>query len=113
MQRGPDVLGDADALIGAPEEAAAEEGGEEEEAVVPLGAGAGHVEFVEEPVEVEEGGGDFIEDEGWAVEVYERSLLIVSSLVSVIRSLVLELSRQKRRSVRIERKGGKETYESQ
>lgn len=52
MQRGPDVLVDADGLVGAPEEAAAEEAAEEEHAVVPLGARAGHVEFVEEPVEV-------------------------------------------------------------
>lgn len=75
MQRGPDVLGDADALIGAPEEATAEEGGEEEETVVPLRAGASHVEFVEEPVEVEKGGGELVEDEGWAVEVYEGPLV--------------------------------------
>jgi len=75
VQRRPDVLVDADALVGAPEEAAAEEAGEEEDAVVPLGAGAGHVEFVEEPVEVQEGGGEFVEDEGWAVEVDEGALI--------------------------------------
>ena len=74
MQRGPDVLGHADGLVGAPEEAAAEEAGEEEDAVVPLGAGAGHVELVEEPVEVEEGGGELVEDEGGAVEVDEWAL---------------------------------------
>jgi len=39
-------------LVGPPEKAAAEEGGEEEKAVVPLGFGAGHMEFVKKPVEV-------------------------------------------------------------
>ena len=57
MQSRPDILGDADRLIGAPEQAAAEEAGEQEHTVVPLRSGAGHVELVEEPVEVEEGGG--------------------------------------------------------
>ena len=55
MQGCPDVLVHADGLVGSPEEAAAEEGDEEEDPVVPLGEGAGHAEFVEEPVEVEEG----------------------------------------------------------
>ena len=76
VQRGPDVLRHADGLVGAPEQAAAEEAGEEEDAVVPLGAGAGHVELVEEPVEVEEGGGEFVEDEGGAVEVDKGTLYV-------------------------------------
>ena len=74
VQGCPDVLVDADGLVGSPEETAAEEGDEEEDAVVPLGEGAGHAEFVEEPVEIEEGGGEFVEDERWAVEVYEGAL---------------------------------------
>ena len=32
------------------------------------------MQFIEEPVEVEERGGEFIEDEGRAVEVDKRSL---------------------------------------
>ena len=52
VERGPDVCVDAERLVGAPYEAAAEEGSQEEDAVVPLGLGAGHVEFVEEPVEI-------------------------------------------------------------
>lgn len=74
VQGCPDVLVHADGLVGPPEETAAEEGEEEENAVVPLGEGAGHAEFVEEPVEIEEGGGEFVEDECWAVEVYEGAL---------------------------------------
>lgn len=74
MQCRPDVLGDADRLIGAPEQATAEKAGEEEHAVIPLRAGAGHVELIEEPVEIEERGGKLVEDEGRAVEVDERSL---------------------------------------
>ena len=74
MQSSPDVLVDANGLVGAPEKAAAEEGGEEENAVVPLWAGAGHLKFVEEPVEVEEGRGEFVKDEGGAVEVDEGAL---------------------------------------
>ena len=74
MQCGPDVLVYADGLVGAPEEAAAEEAAEEQDPVVPLGPGAGHVQLVEEPVEVEEGGGELVEDERWAVEVDEGAL---------------------------------------
>ena len=74
MQCRPDVLGDADGLVRAPQQATAEEAREEEDAVVPLGAGAGHVQLVEEPVEVEEGGRELVEDEGGAVEVDKGSL---------------------------------------
>ena len=83
MQRGPDVLGHADGLIGAPEQAAAEEAGEEEDAVVPLGSRTGHVELVEEPVEVEKGGGELVEDEGGAVEVDKRTLYSTHASVAV------------------------------
>ena len=83
----PDVLVDANGLIGSPKETAAEEGDEEQDAVVPLGEGAGHAEFIEEPVEIEEGGGEFVEDECWAVEVHEGAL--VTPLLAMI---ALELS---------------------
>lgn len=78
MQGRPDVLGDADRLIGAPEQATAEKAGEEEHAVVPLGAGAGHVQLIEEPVKVEEGRGELVEDKRRAVEVDKRSLCLLS-----------------------------------
>jgi len=35
------------------------------------------VQLVEEPVEVEEGGGELVEDEGGAVEVDEGSLRLI------------------------------------
>lgn len=74
LDSGPDVLVDAEGLVGAPDEAAREEDKEEEDAVVELEAGAGEVEFVEEPVDVEEGGGELVEDKGWGVEVDEGAL---------------------------------------
>jgi hypothetical protein len=39
-----------------------------------LKVGTGFVELVEEPVDIEKRGGEFIEDEGWSVEVDEGSL---------------------------------------
>ena len=74
MQRCPDVLGDADGLIGAPEQATAEEAGEEKHAIVPLRSGAGHVQLIEEPVKVEEGRGELVENKRRAVEVDKWSL---------------------------------------
>lgn len=65
-------------MPGAPDETAREEDGEEEHAVVPLKFGTGEVEFIQEPVDVEEWGGEFVENEGWGVEVYEGSLLVFS-----------------------------------
>lgn len=32
------------------------------------------MQFVEEPVDVEERGGEFVEDEGWAVEIEKGAL---------------------------------------
>ena len=74
MQCRPNVLIDADRLVCAPEQAAAEEAGEEKHAIVPLRSRAGHVEFIEEPVKIEERGGELVEDERRAVKVDERSL---------------------------------------
>ena len=79
MQRGPDVLVHADGLVGAPDEAAGEEHEEEHDAVVPLVFGACEVDFVEEPVDVEKRGGEFVEDEGGAVEIHEGPLLEICS----------------------------------
>ena len=74
MQCRPNVLVNADRLICAPEQAAAEKAGEEKHAIVPLRSGAGHVEFIEEPVKIEERGGELVEDECGAVKVDEWSL---------------------------------------
>ena len=46
------------------------------------------MQFVEEPVEVEEGGGELVEDEGWAVEVDKRSLYVFLASVKLIQSLL-------------------------
>jgi hypothetical protein len=83
---GPDVAEDLDGLVGAPEEAAGHEGQEQEDAVDELQGGAGEGELVAEPVDVEEGGGELVEDEGWGVEVHEGALECVSSFI-VIQSL--------------------------
>ena len=74
MQCCPDVLGDADGLIGAPEQATAEEATEEKHAIIPLRTGAGHVQLIEEPVKVEKGRRELVEDKGRAVEVDKRTL---------------------------------------
>ena len=84
VERCPDVLIDADGLVGSPDETAAEEGEEKEDTIVPLGKGAGHAEFVEEPVEIKEGRGDFVEDECWAVEVHEGALFIFLSAITAL-----------------------------
>ena len=52
MQGSPNVLVDAEGLVSSPDETGEEEGGKEEKPVVPLCAGAGHVELIEEPVDV-------------------------------------------------------------
>ena len=75
LDSGPYVLVDADGLVGAPDEAAGEEGGEEDEPVIELDAGACQVELVAEPVDVEEGGGELVEDEGGGIEIDKGALL--------------------------------------
>lgn len=79
MDGGPDILVHSDGLVGAPDEAAGEEDEEEEEAVVQLEAGAGEIELVEEPVDVEERRGELVEDEGRGVEVDEGALKVSES----------------------------------
>lgn len=56
-------------MVSTPDEAARKKCGEESEAVVELNFGAGEVELVAEPVDIEEWGGEFEEDEGWGIEV--------------------------------------------
>lgn len=74
MQAGPYVLVDAYRLVRAPKEAAREEGPKQEDAVIPLRARARHVQFVEEPVHVEKGRRELVQDKGRAVEVNKRAL---------------------------------------
>lgn len=73
----PHVLVDDGGLPGAPDQTTGEEGDEEGDAIVELHAGSGHVELVAEPVDIEEGGRELVEDEGRGVEVEEGSLLTV------------------------------------
>ena len=60
--------------VRAPADAAEEEGEREQGAVDGLVDGAGEVELVAEPVDVEEGGAELVEEEDGAVEVDEWSL---------------------------------------
>jgi hypothetical protein len=69
VDRVPHVDVDDGRLVGTPDQAAEEEGDEQGDAVVQLGLGARHVELVEEPVDVEEGSGELVEDEDGGVEV--------------------------------------------
>lgn len=74
MECAPHVLVDAEGLVSSPAEAAGEEGGEEADTVDELALGAGEAQFVEEPVKVEEWGGELVKDEGRGVVVDERAL---------------------------------------
>lgn len=69
------VFEDDDGLIRSPYQSAAEECEEETDAVVELDIGTRHVEFVAEPVDVEEWRRQLIEDEYRAVEVEKRALV--------------------------------------
>ena len=73
-ERFPHVGEDDHGHVAAPYEAAAEEGGDETDAVDELRERAGHAELVEEPVEVEKGRGEFVQEDAGAVVVYKRSL---------------------------------------
>lgn len=64
LKRIPHVHVHNDGLPAAPDEAAGEEAEEQSHAVIPLGAAAGHVDFVEKPVDIKEWAGELIEDEG-------------------------------------------------
>jgi hypothetical protein len=65
---------DADGVVCSPAETAREKGKEQGDAVYELQRGTGHIEFVAEPVDIKERGGEFVEDEGRCVEVYEWAL---------------------------------------
>lgn len=70
----PHVPVDEGRLPGSPDEPTAEEHEEEHHAIVPLKVASGHVDLVQEPVDVEEGAGELVENEDGRVEVHERSL---------------------------------------
>ena len=74
VQPRPDVLIHPDTLVCTPQQPTAEERDEEYDAIIPLRLRARHLQLVEEPVHVEEGRGDLIEDERRAVEIDKRSL---------------------------------------
>lgn len=69
-----DVLEDVDGGDVAPDDAAGEEGEGQEGAVDGLVDAAGELELVAEPVDVEKGRGELVEEEDWCVEVDEGSL---------------------------------------
>ena len=71
---GVDVREDVDGVQHAPYETGEEEGGDEDDAVEPLVVCAGQVQLVEEPVDVEEGGRELVEDEDGAVVVDKGAL---------------------------------------
>ena len=56
-------------LIGSPDQATCAKGSDERDAVDELCGGAGFAEFIEPPVDVEKGGGEFVEDEVEAIVV--------------------------------------------
>lgn len=74
MQCKPDVLIHFDGLVGSPNKTASAKSADEDDAVDVLRDRPGHAEFVHEPVNVEERGRKFVEDEVEAVVVYKRSL---------------------------------------
>ena len=76
VEGAPDVLVDAEGGVSSPDETAAGESGEEEHAIVPLELGAGELELVEKPVDVQERGGKLVEDEYGAVVVKVWSLKV-------------------------------------
>lgn len=74
FQGNPHVPVHQDGLPAPPENTAAEEDRQEGHAVVPLGATTGHVDLVEEPVDIEEGAGELVQDEDRGIVVEERPL---------------------------------------
>ena len=70
----PHVLVNAEGLVSTPAETAGEESGEEADTVDELALGAGEVQFVKEPVEVQEWRGELVKDESRGVVVNEWAL---------------------------------------
>ena len=78
LKRSPNVLIHPHALPRAPDQATGSERRDERDAVDELGGGSGHVELVQEPVDVEKGRRELVEDEIQAVVVAEGPLGVVS-----------------------------------
>jgi hypothetical protein len=80
-----DVAEDEDAVVGAPDQAAREKGTNEAESIDELVDGARQVQFVAEPVDVQERAGELEEDKDGCVVVDEGSLCFsrVSNVVTV------------------------------
>lgn len=70
----PHVPVDKDGLPRSPNKAAPEEREEQHHAIVPLEVTSSHVELIKEPVNIEEGAGELVENEHGRVEVDEGSL---------------------------------------
>lgn len=70
----PHVDVDMNRLVGTPEQTATEEGGQQQHAVVPLCLTTSHVDLVQEPVDIQERAGEFVEDKCGGVEVDEWPL---------------------------------------
>ena len=70
----PHVLVDTQGLVSTPAKTTGEESCKEGDAVDELALGSGEVQFIEEPVEVEEWGGKLVKDEGRGVVVDEWAL---------------------------------------
>lgn len=71
---GPEILVNPEGLPCAPEQPAAKKGEEKGNAIVELATRAGHVQLIEEPVEVEGNGRQLVQDEGRGIIVDEWSL---------------------------------------
>ena len=65
-------------LVGAPNQAAATKAQQEQNAVDKLSRGSGHAGLVEEPVDIQEGCRELVEDQIHAVVIHERPLELVS-----------------------------------
>lgn len=74
MQCKPDVLIHFERLVGSPNKTAGAKSANKDDAVDELRGRPSHAEFIHEPMDIEERGGKFVEDEVEAVVVYEWSL---------------------------------------
>lgn len=81
MQCKPDVLIHFEGLVGSPNKTAGPKSADKDDAVDELRNRPGHAEFVHEPVDVEERGRKFVEDEVEAVVVHKRPLQKIAGLV--------------------------------
>lgn len=74
----PHVLVHSEGLVVSPDQSTAAKGCNQSDAVVPLELTACPAQFVEEPVDVDKGGRQFVENEVKTVVVEERALSSVS-----------------------------------